>query len=302
MIYTITFAPSIDYVINSSKFDNNSINRISDYELVPGGKGINASIILNRIGIKNKAITFLGGNTKNLFLNLIKKEKLEIIKINVDDETRINIKYNTSKNNFEINGKKPNLTEKAKTKLLKIINKLNNKDVVLIMGITDDDFLIQILKILHKKGINFVLDIDSKKMIDFIQYKPFLIKPNWYELENILSKKIKNINDLKSAMLYLKEKGCKNVLVSNGKHGSHFINQENIFYEIKINNVGNVVSAVGAGDTLISSLTSFLLKNISIEESLLKATSLSIGTVKTKFLAEKNDIEKYKNLISIKKI
>lgn len=301
MIYTITFSPSIDYVINAKDFKNDSLNRIEDYNFVPGGKGINASIILNRIGIKNKAITFLGGQTKSLFLNLIKKEKIKLSKIKVEENTRINVKYITNKNSFEINGKKPIIDDTAKKKFLKLISKLNHKDVVLIMGISDDDFLIEILKILDKNKIKFVLDIDSKNMINFIKYKPFLIKPNWNELESILNKKINNINELKNNMLFLKEKGCKNILVSNGKEGSYFIDDKNNFYEIKIKKVNNVVSPIGAGDTLISSLTSFILNNLNIEDALLKATSLSIGTVKTKFLAKKEDIDKYKNLITISK-
>lgn len=301
MIYTITFSPSIDYVINAKDFKNDSLNRIEDYNFVPGGKGINASIILNRIGIKNKAITFLGGQTKSLFLNLIKKEKIKLSKIKVEENTRINVKYITNKNSFEINGKKPIIDDTAKKKFLKLISKLNHKDVVLIMGISDDDFLIEILKILDKNKIKFVLDIDSKNMINFIKYKPFLIKPNWNELESILNKKINNINELKNNMLFLKEKGCKNILVSNGKEGSYFIDDKNNFYEIKIKKVNNVVSPIGAGDTLISSLTAFILNNLNIEDALLKATSLSIGTVKTKFLAKKEDIDKYKNLITISK-
>lgn len=301
MIYTITFSPSIDYVINAKDFKNDSLNRIEDYNFVPGGKGINASIILNRIGIKNKAITFLGGQTKSLFLNLIKKEKIKLSKIKVEENTRINVKYITNKNSFEINGKKPIIDDTAKKKFLKLISKLNHKDVVLIMGISDDDFLIEIIKILDKNKIKFVLDIDSKNMINFIKYKPFLIKPNWNELESILNKKINNINELKNNMLFLKEKGCKNILVSNGKEGSYFIDDKNNFYEIKIKKVNNVVSPIGAGDTLISSLTAFILNNLNIEDALLKATSLSIGTVKTKFLAKKEDIDKYKNLITISK-
>ncbi|MDE6563045.1 MAG: hypothetical protein K2J98_02050, partial [Malacoplasma sp.] len=108
MIYTITFAPSIDYVINTNnKFNINGLNRVTDYGLFPGGKGINASIILKRIGFENKAITFLGGETKNLFLNLLKNENLQVVNIDVDNETRINVKMFSLNNSFEINGEKP---------------------------------------------------------------------------------------------------------------------------------------------------------------------------------------------------
>ncbi len=85
MIYTITFSPSIDYVINTNnKFNSNDLNRVEDYELVPGGKGINASIVLKRIGYENKAISFLGGKTKKLFLDLMSEENVELINFSSD--------------------------------------------------------------------------------------------------------------------------------------------------------------------------------------------------------------------------
>ncbi|MDE5545548.1 MAG: hypothetical protein K2I76_02960, partial [Malacoplasma sp.] len=122
MIYTITFAPSIDYVINTNnKFNINGLNRVTDYGLFPGGKGINASIVLKRIGFENKAITFLGGETKNLFLNLLKNENLQVVNIDVDNETRINVKMFSLNNSFEINGEKPIITDKQYFQLSNLI-------------------------------------------------------------------------------------------------------------------------------------------------------------------------------------
>lgn len=303
MIYTITFSPSIDYVINTKEnFVNDGLNRVSDYQLFPGGKGVNASVILKRIGFENKAISFLGEPVKNLFLNLLNNEGLETINIDVNEPTRINIKMFSKNNSFEINGKKPEITSNEFNKLNSILDKLSDKDIVFIMGICDEKYLIEIIKKLNSKNIKFILDIDSPNMLEFIKYKPFLIKPNLDELQRLLSKKISSDNEIKESLILLREKGCVNAMVSNGSKGSYLINEKNEIYKSTIEKIEDVVSTVGAGDTLISSFATLYLNTNNVIDSFKKATSLSIGTVKSKWLANGNDIDKYLNKIQITKL
>lgn len=303
MIYTITFSPSIDYVINTNnEFDPNGLNRVSDYDFVVGGKGINASIILKRIGFENEAITFLGKNTKHLFKELIKNENVSLFNIDVNEDTRINVKYFSKNNNFEINGKRPNIDEKQFQLLINKINTFNENDIVFIMGYCDDKLVIEILKILKEKNIKFILDIDSKEMLSFIKYKPFLIKPNFDELQRLLNVKIDNDNQLLNSMKQLKEMGCQNLMVSNGSKGSYLLTENNEFYKVKVDPISDIVSTVGAGDTLISSFAMLYITSKNVTNSLISATSLSIGTIKTKFLANKEDMQKYTNKIFCEKI
>lgn len=303
MIYTITFAPSIDYVINTdNKFEINGLNRVTDYDLFPGGKGINASVILKRIGFENKAITFLGGTTKKLFLDLLKKENLEVINIDVGIDTRINVKMFAKNSSFEINGKKPVISLNEYFQLNKLIDQFNFEDIVFIMGICDEIVLEKIIAKIQSKNIRFILDIDSKKMLSYIKYKPFLIKPNFQELESILNQKIENEMQLKQALYFLKNSGCENVLVSNGKDGSYLINEKNDLYKVEIQKINNVISTIGAGDTLTSSFVMFYMQTKNTIDSLLKATSLSIGTVTNKWLANKSDLDLYLSNIKVSKI
>lgn len=303
MIYTITFSPSIDYVINTKQdFVNDGLNRVSDYQLFPGGKGINASVILKRIGFENKAISFLGDPVKNLFLELLNKEGLELVNIDVNEPTRINVKMFSNNHSFEINGKKPEITNNEFNKLNTILDSLNQDDIVLIMGICDESYLIEIVKKLNNKKIKFILDIDSSNMLELIKYQPYLIKPNLDELERILSIKINNEEQIKSSLLLLKEKGCINAMVSNGAKGSYLINDKNEIYKSTIQPIKDVISTVGAGDTLISSFAALYLKSNNVLDSLKQATSLSIGTVKSKWLASKEDLTKHLDKIEVVKI
>lgn len=300
MIYTITFSPSIDYVINTNNnFDRNNLNRISDYELLPGGKGINASIILKRIGFENKAITFLNGPTKNLFLELIKKEELELIDFESENDTRINIKMFAADANFEINGQRAKILNSEFHKINELIDKMNEEDFVFLMGICDESILKSIVEKLYLKKIPFALDIDSKVVLDLLKYKPFIIKPNRFELEQLIDSKLETNQQIKDSMIKLLDKGLQNIIVSDGKNGSFFASSDRKVYKINLLKKFDIISTVGAGDTLISSFTILYLKTQNIIKSLKEATSLSIGTSCVKFLASKEDLQKYQNWIEV---
>lgn len=303
MIYTITFSPSIDYVINSDRqFSPNDLNRVQNYELVPGGKGINASIILKRIGYDNRAITFLGGVSQELFLNLLKTEKVDLIPFRAQNDTRINVKMFSPNASFEINGSRAVINKKEYEKLLSFIDKLSPNDFIFIMGICEEAFLKKLVQKIATKKIPFALDIDSKVILDLLEYQPFIIKPNRSELESLLGIKIKSVNDMKQAMSDLKVKGLHNLMVSDGKNGSYFLSDQNKFYQIKLKKTFNIVSTVGAGDTLISSFATIYKQTNDVVQALKEATSLSIGTSCTYFLANKEDQLKYIKDIEILEI
>ena len=303
MIYTITFSPSIDYVINTDKeFKSNDLNRVDDYEFLPGGKGINASIALKRIGFDNKAITFLGGSTKNAFIDLIQNEKVKLIDLESKNDTRINVKMFAKNATFEVNGARATIDKSQYDKLLKLISKMKKGDFVFIMGICEETILKEIVKNLHNKQIEFALDIDSKVILDVLQYHPFIIKPNRSELESLLSTEIKTVAQMKKAMIELKSKGLKNLMVSDGGKGSYFLSEDNKCYQISLKKKFDIVSTVGAGDTLISSFTTLYRESKDVVKSLKEATSLSIGTSCTRFLASKEDQTKNIEFIEVKEI
>ena len=117
MNYTITFSPSIDYVIDNqiNKFVKNNLTRVENYYLLPGGKGLNATYIMNELNVKNTAITFTYGKTEKLFLDLLKDygiKNYEAINLKSDLDIRINVKYFDKENNFEINGPSPKINKK----------------------------------------------------------------------------------------------------------------------------------------------------------------------------------------------
>ncbi|MGL4616655.1 MAG: 1-phosphofructokinase [Mycoplasmoidaceae bacterium] len=301
MIYTITLSPSIDYYIsNDKKFNSKGLNRINKFSILPGGKGINSSIILKRHGYDNTAITFLGGLTGKLINDLLKKEKINVVNIPLEEDTRINVKYFDKNDHFEINGPKSKIGHKNISDLKRKLEKLNSNDVVFIMGISEEKTILDLVKFFSEKEAKIVIDIDSKIIFELLKFKPYLIKPNIDELENLFDKKMKNIYDVKKHMKKLYEMGAENIIVSFGPKGSCIL-ANNDFIHFDGQKADEVISTVGAGDTMISLFAAKKIEGASLKDSLLFATAGSLGTVSSIHLsdAQKTNyyLEKIKNNI-----
>lgn len=300
MIYTITFAPSLDYVINSNKdFNIHGLNRIDDYELLPGGKGINASVILNRLGLKNTAILFSSQDIGNKIQNILKKENIDIFNIETETETRINVKFLSNNAEFEINGPRPKISKEAIETFKNKINTLNNQDFVFVMGISDNNLVKELLTILNQKQIKFALDVDSENINELLEFKPFIYKPNIFEAKNIVNKQISTNQEIVQTLITLKNKGINIPIISAGKDGSYYLDENNQLLKASIINPIKVVSAVGAGDTLISSIYAYYLQGLNMIDIIKNSTAMSMATVSCKWLAKKEDIKNHIDNIKV---
>ncbi|WP_416322168.1 PfkB family carbohydrate kinase [Mycoplasmopsis felis] len=303
MIYTLTLSPSIDLFISSDNFELNRVNRYSDFELLPGGKGLNASIMLKRHGFDNIALTLFDNETHKLLSNFFNKENLNVHNINYHDKTRINIKYYGKQNNFELNGPRTNLNNNEFQEVIDQISKLNKNDVLMLMGIGNEEQLFEFLNIVSKNNVKLILDIESSKFIDLLKFKPFLIKPNVNELKQIFNYKQELSQEwIVKSMLLLQEYGALNIIVSDGSNGSYLLTSNKELYQSKIKEKVNLVSATGAGDTLISIFSAEYIKTSNPIDSFQKATASSIGTVTVSWLGNSSLTEQYLNNVDIKKL
>ncbi|WP_027121019.1 1-phosphofructokinase [Mycoplasma leonicaptivi] len=302
MIYTLTLSPAIDFLIKSDDFELNKVNRYQNYEILPGGKGINASIVLSRHGFKNKAITLFDKNTFQQFNSLFENEKQSLINIDVKVRTRTNIKYYGSKTNFELNGPKTALNQEEKEKLFNILKTFQKDDILMLMGVSDENLLKQILEILKDKKIKIIFDVDTPNYLDFIKYQPYIVKPNLDELNSIFNKNFESDYEIFQAAKLLQEKGANNILISNGAKGSYLLDENNNFYKSAIKNKINVVSATGAGDTMISIFTSNYLLNKNSKQALINASAASMGTVSVSWLTDKKISDKFLSNVEISEL
>lgn len=294
MIYTITFNPSLDYVLKVPELSLGKINRSENEKIYIGGKGINVSRVLNTLGMKSIPLGFIAGFTgKELKSKLIDSGiEPEFIEVR-EGNTRINIKI---KGQMEtaINANGPNINDYSIALLLKQIDDLDSNDIVVLAGYVpstiDSSIYALICKKLYDKNIPFVVDTSGKHLIDSLKYNPFLIKPNKEELEECLGIKVLSIDDLRKCIKRLQELGALNVLVSLGEDGAMLIDDEGNEYGLSAPDI-NVVNTVGAGDSMLAGFMYGFLKNRDYKEALIYGVACGTATAQCDDLATIDKIE-----------
>lgn len=255
MIYTVTFNPALDYVMNVKNLGAKDINRSESECIYCGGKGINVSVILTRLGIENQALGFLAGFTGRHLEDMLISDKVKSDFIYLENgSTRINVKIK-SQNELDINACGPDINDKALNSLLKKLDSLESGDTLVLAGSIPkslpDDVYEQIMNRLDGRGVDFVVDAAGKLLINVLKYKPFLIKPNHHELGELFSVTVNGADDIVLYSRRLREMGARNVLVSRGKDGALLVNENDEV--LTIGNVpGKIKSSVGCGDSMVA--------------------------------------------------
>ena len=294
MIYTITFNPSLDYVLKVPELSLGKINRSENEKIYIGGKGINVSRVLKTLGMKSIPLGFIAGFTgKELKSKLIDSGiEPEFIEVR-EGNTRINVKI---KGQMEtaINANGPNINDYSIALLLKQIDDLDSNDIVVLAGYVpstiDSSIYALICKKLYDKNIPFVVDTSGKHLIDSLKYNPFLIKSNKEELEECLGIKVLSIDDLRKGIKRLQELGALNVLVSLGEDGAMLIDDEGNEYGLSAPDI-NVVNTVGAGDSMLAGFMYGFLKNRDYKEALIYGVACGTATAQCDDLATIDKIE-----------
>ena len=163
MIYTMTFNPSIDYMVTVDHFQLGEVNRTSSEYLLPGGKGINVSIVLNNLGIESTAFGFIAGFTGQEIKERVEKDfniKTNFIDVH-NGYSRINFKMKSNEES-EVNGNGPLITEEHLQQLYNQFDQLKEGDILVLSGsipkCVSNDIYYQIMKRISHKGIEIVVD------------------------------------------------------------------------------------------------------------------------------------------------
>ena len=255
MIYTVTFNPAIDYVVHTSSFINGSINRSETESIFFGGKGINVSLILKELGINSKALGFVAGFTGEAIEKGINSQGIETDFVHLTNGfSRINVKIK-SNGETELNGQGPKINDEAIEELFTKLDKLVDGDTLVLAGSIPNtlpsDIYERILERLSDKKIKFIVDATKDLLLKVLKYKPFLIKPNNFELAEMFNAELNSIDDIIIYAKKLKEMGAVNVLISMAEDGAVLIDEND---KIIISDAckGTVINSVGAGDSMVA--------------------------------------------------
>ena len=293
MIYTVTFNPALDYIVNMDNLKLGETNRSTSEMILSGGKGINVSIVLKNLGFDNVALGFVAGFTGEEIENGTRKLGITTDFIHLKEGlSRINVKLKASEET-EVNGTGPIISEDELNALYGKLENLKKDDILVLAGSVPNtlpqDIYEKIMEMLQDKGIKIVVDATKDLLLNVLKYKPFLIKPNNHELSEIFGVEIKTEQEIIDYAKKLQDKGARNVLVSRAGDGAILIAENGDIYKSPAPK-GKVVNSVGAGDSMVAGFIAGYLKNNNYEEAFKTGVASGSASAFSKYLAKKEEI------------
>ncbi|WP_302626130.1 1-phosphofructokinase [uncultured Eubacterium sp.] len=295
MIYTVTFNPSIDYIVSVEDLKLGYVNRTSAELMFPGGKGINVSMVLSNLGIENTAFGFLAGFTGESIQNMLEANGVNADFIKVKEgTTRINVKIRAQQES-EINGMGPAIDEQDIKALYEKLGKLKDGDILVLAGsiptVMPETMYSDIMEYLKDKDIKIVVDATKDLLLNVLKYKPFFVKPNNHELGEIYGVELKTREDVVPYAKKMQEQGARNVLVSMAGEGAVLVAENGEVYKSRCPE-GKVRNSVGAGDSMVAGFIAGFLKTGDYKEALRSGLLTGSASAFSDNLATLEEVEK----------
>lgn len=293
MIYTVTFNPSLDYIVGTEGFQLGNTNRTVSELMLPGGKGINVSTVLKNLGIESTALGFTAGFTGEEIRRRVSELGFRSEFIDVGNGfSRINVKLKEF-DGTEINGRGPVIGEEAVGQLMERLDSLEEGDTLVLAGSIPssmpDSIYSDILARLEGKGIVFIVDATKDLLLNVLKYRPFLIKPNHHELGEIFGVKLEKREDVVPYAERLREQGAQNVLVSMGGKGAVLLDAEGSVHMLPVPK-GTLVNAVGSGDSMVAGFLAGWTEKKDYEHAFKMGISAGSASAFSELLATEEEI------------
>ncbi len=294
MIYTVTFNPSLDYIVTVNDFRLGETNRTASEQMLPGGKGINVSTVLENLGFDNTALGFVAGFTGREIVSKVRELGFQSEFIELDEGwSRINIKMKDF-DGTEINGQGPAISGAALQALLEKLDGLKEGDVLVLAGSIPasipETIYAEIMKRLDGKGVLTVVDATNDLLMEVLPYHPFLIKPNQHELGAIFGVELDTQESVVPYARKMQEQGALNVLVSMGGKGAVLLDADGEVHMLPVPE-GTLVNAVGAGDSMVAGFLAGWLEKKDYEHAFRMGVSAGSASAFSERLATRAEVE-----------
>ena len=293
MIYTVTFNPALDYIVTLDELKAGGLNRTKAEQILAGGKGINVSIVLKNLGIENTALGFIAGFTGVEIDTMLKNEGCKTDFIYIDKGmSRINVKVKSGMET-EINGMGPDIDNDSIQKLLDKLDRLEEGDVLVLAGSIPaslpDSIYRDIMARLSDKNVKVVVDATGDLLLNVLEYKPFLVKPNNHELAEMYHVDIQTREDIIFYARKLHDDGAVNVLISMGADGAILIDESGNVHESPAPD-GEVINTVGSGDSMVAGFIAGYMDKKDYEHALKMGISAGSASAFSSYLATKDEV------------
>ena len=293
MIYTVTLNPALDYHMYIDDLQLGEVSRAQSVSLNYGGKGINVSALLTRLGIPNLALGFAAGITGRLFLkSLIRQEIPQDFILLKEGTTRINVKIHADAQDTDLNAPGPRIPLSAADRLIERMRHLALGDALVLSGSVPSCLPVDFYGILMQAlppRIPTAIDAEGSSLRTTLPLHPFVIKPNLRELEKLVGHSCPTQEAVLSASQSLQAAGAQNVLVSMGARGAFLLDAEGHTH-FQAAPKGTVIQTVGCGDSMLAGFLSRWLETQDYDDALTFAVACGSATAFSSHLAERDDI------------
>ena len=279
-IATVTLNPAFDLVGRLARIEIGEVNTVETLGLYPAGKGINVAKVLADLGAKLSVTGFLGEENQGDFVQAFAQNGVDDKFYRIAGKTRINVKITETEADvtdlnflgFEISEQDweafthQSQTWESQYDLVAVCGSLPR-------GVTPEQFAAW-LESLHQQGLKVVLDSSNAALTAGLTAHPWLVKPNRRELEVWAGRSLHTIEEVIEAAEQLRSHGIENVIISMGEKGSVWLNSEGVL-QAQPPRCENVVSTVGAGDSMVAGLIYGFSQGWSKEKTLSFASATS---------------------------
>lgn len=294
MLFTVTFNPSLDYIVRVDEMRLGTINRTNYEQLLPGGKGINVSIVLGNLGHPSRALGFSAGVTGVALEKLLADAGVDADLVHVKEGfTRINAKVKAVEET-ELNGQGPRIAPEDVDALFSKLDVLGQDDTLVISGSVPNtlpsDMYEQVMERLAGHGVRIVVDAERDLLTRVLPYRPFLVKPNNHELGDIFGVTLKTRDEVVPYARRMQEMGAQNVLVSMAGEGGVLVAADGQVYQSPAAK-GTVVNSVGAGDSCVAGFLAGLMETGSYQTAFRMGLAAGSASAFSDHLATRPEVE-----------
>lgn len=295
MVYTVTFNPSLDYIVDVEDFRLGMTNRTCSEQMMAGGKGINVSIVLQNLGIENTALGFIAGFTGEEIRRQVAETGIRAQFISIPEGiSRINLKLR-SIDGTEINGMGPSIGRAQLDALYEKLDTLTDKDTLVLAGSIPasmpSSIYCDIMERLYAKGVTFVVDATKQLLLNVLRYRPFLIKPNNHELGELFGVTLSTREAVIPYARKLQEQGARNVLISMAGQGAVLVAEDGSVHLTPAPK-GTLVNAVGAGDSMVAGFLAGWQERHDYGHAFRMGVAAGSASAFSRYLATREEVER----------
>lgn len=294
-IYTCTMNLAIDLVIETDQLVNGKVNRSNSSDIQANGKGVNVSIIFQKLGLNSHALGFSAGFTGDYIADQLIEVGIAQSFIQVPGITRINVftTVNQTGQEFKLVNPGPTVPLAAQEKLLEQVSKLSKGDYLIVSGSlpsgVSETILEAIAHICATRQVHLVYDVSHPMVLNCLSYRPYLIKPNDEELAEWFGVERIDEEQLTAYMRKLQAAGSQRVLLSLGEKGALYLDENGSIYRSNAPK-GKVVNTACSGDTLLATFLAGLIKGEDLFNVLSKSVAAGSSTAFTSGLTDFKDV------------